>query len=651
VSTNLIQAAKARFAQVTNLKTLPIAEFVQACSTDASLYRNVYERLIDAIGKPEIVNTASDPRLSRIHSNRVIRVYPSFGDFFGNGLTAAIDDILSFLRSAAAGQEESRQVLYLLGPVGSSKSSLADRLKRMVEREPLWVVTDEAGEMSPCMDNPLAILHLIGDPAALAAEANIPVQRVKTAKPSPWLVQKFKDVEGDLTKLFARQVYPSELLQLAVSRVEPADENNQDVSSIVGKTNLRALAKYDQDHPYSYNYCGGLCRANQGVVEFVEIFKAPIKTLHPLLVATQENIFQGTENIGAMPFEGLVLAHSNESEWKDFRADPKHEAFIDRIVTIRVPYCLSYSDEVRVYEKILSGSAYRTAPIAPHTLEMLAQWSVLTRLVEPENSTLYAKLKVYNGENVKDTMPNAKPYEEYREAAGVEEGMSGMSTRFAFKVLSRVFNLRPDDVQANPVDLMYVIQETLKSEQLPDEKVDQYVSFIKNTLQPRYFEDLEKVLRAAYLDSFDSFGQNLFDRYVAFAAAWLADEQCKDPETHDMLDRKRLDQELESIERAAGINNPKDFRSEITHYVLRYQSKNGGANPPWQAYEKMKVVIEKRMFSATENILPVISFGPKQDRELEEKHTRFVERMMERGYSPSQIKQLVSWWANHKKAS
>jgi serine protein kinase len=290
-------------------------------------------------------------------------------------------------------------------------------------------------------------------------------------------------------------------------------------------------------------------------------------------------------------------------------------------------------------------------PIAPGTLKMLAQWMILTRLKEPENSTVYAKLRVYNGENVKDTMPNAKPYEEYRDAAGVDEGMDGMSTRFAFKVLSAVFDLRPEEFQANPIDLMYVIEEAIKKEALVEEKHQKYLDFIKSFLQPKYYEFLEKELRTAYLESYSSFGQNMFERFVLFAEAWINDEQCRDPETHTLLNRETLNQKLEEIEKAAGITAAKEFRNDIVHYVLRYKAKNEGKAPRWDQYEKIKTVIEKRMFSATEQIMPVIAFGPKQDSDTEEKHQGFVKRMVEKGYTVAQVRVAVAWFcANRKNA-
>ena len=103
---------------------------------------------------------------------------------------------------------------------------------------------------------------------------------------------------------------PSVLRQIAITKTEPGDENNQDISSLVGKVDIRKLEHLSQDDPDAYSYSGGLCLANQGLLEFVEMFKAPIKMLHPLLTATQEGNFKGTEGFSAIPFNGVIVAHS-----------------------------------------------------------------------------------------------------------------------------------------------------------------------------------------------------------------------------------------------------------------------------------------------------------------------------------------------------
>ncbi len=157
---------------------------------------------------------------------------------------------------------------------------------------------------------------------------------------SPWCYKRLEAFGGDISRFRVAKIQPSRLRQIAIAKTEPGDENNQDISSLVGKVDIRKLETYAQNDPDAYSYSGGLNRANQGVLEFVEMFKAPIKMLHPLLTATQEGNYIGTENIGAIPFTGVILAHSNEAEWQSFKANKNNEAFIDRICVIKVPYCL-----------------------------------------------------------------------------------------------------------------------------------------------------------------------------------------------------------------------------------------------------------------------------------------------------------------------
>lgn len=271
----------------------------------------------------------------------------------------------------------------------------------------------------------------------------------------------------------------------AAPPTEPGDENNQDISALVGKVDIRKLEEYPQNDADAYSYSGALCRANQGLMEFVEMFKAPIKVLHPLLTATQEGNFKGTEGFGAIPFDGVVLAHSNESEWKAFRNNKHNEAFLDRIYIVKVPYCLRVSEEVKIYEKLIRSSSLSQAPCAPGTLKMMSQFAVLTRLKEPENSSIFSKMQVYDGESLKDTDPKAKSMQEYRDYAGVDEGMSGVSTRFAFKIISKVFNFDSAEVAANPVHLMYVLEQQIEREQFPADTEQKYIAYIKEMLAPR----------------------------------------------------------------------------------------------------------------------------------------------------------------------
>ncbi|MGB5252529.1 MAG: PrkA family serine protein kinase [Sedimenticolaceae bacterium] len=623
-------------------EVMSLDEYLALCKNDPMAYAGPAERLLAAIGDPEVINTHDDPRLSRIFQNKVIRRYPAFADFYG--MEEPIEHLVSYLKHAAQGLEEKKQILYLLGPVGGGKSSLAEKLKELMQHTPFYAIQD-----SPVFESPLGLFSADEDGAILEEDYGIPRRHLRNIM-SPWAVKRLQEFNGDISRFKVVKLYPSILEQVAIAKTEPGDENNQDISSLVGKVDIRQLEHYAQNDADAYSYSGALCRANQGLMEFVEMFKAPIKVLHPLLTATQEGNYNPTEGLSALPFQGIILAHSNESEWQSFRNNKNNEAFLDRVYIVKVPYCLRVTEETQIYHKLLRDSSLNRAPCAPGTLQMMAQFSVLTRMKEPENASIYSKMRVYDGENLKDTDPKAKSVQEYRDYAGVEEGMTGISTRFAFKILSQVFNFDHSEVAANPVHLLYVLERQIVREHLPPEVEDHYLSFLKEYLAPRYADFIGKELQTAYLESYAEYGQNIFDRYVTYADYWIQDQEYRDPDTGEMMNRAGLNEELEKIEKPAGISNPKDFRNEIVNFVLRARANNNGANPKWTSYEKLRAVIEKKMFSNTEELLPVISFNAKASEAEKKKHEEFVDRMVDKGYTPKQVRLLSEWYLRVRKS-
>lgn len=617
---------------------MSMQDYFKGCTKDKSFYASPAERILKAIGEPTIVDTSKTSRLSRIFGNRLIKTYEPFKAFFG--LEDTIERIVSFFKHSAQGLEESKQILYLLGPVGSAKSSLAETLKSLVEKEAIYALKYK-DEVSPILESPLGLLD-----ASHAEELGIP-ERYLQFKMSPWARSCLADADGDLKKFKVVKLYPSQLNQKGISKTEPGDDNNQDISSLVGKINIRMLEHFNQDDPRAYSFSGGLCLGNRGMLEFVEMFKAPIKMLHPLLTATQESNYVGTEQIGSIPFDGIILAHSNQTEWDSFKNDAKNEAFIDRVFIVKVPYNLRTTEEVKIFKKLINNSELAGAPCAPHTLEMLAKFSVASRLVEPKNSSIYSKMQVYNGEAIKDKDPKAKSLQEYKDLSGVMEGMSGISTRFCFKVLSQVFNYDSEEVAANPVHLMYILEEAIRQEQFPTENEEALLDFIKDYLAKDYAKKIEKDIQTAYLDSYAEYGQAVFDRYILFADNWVDDRDYRDADTGQLYNREQLDKELSVIEKSAKISNPKDFRHEVVNYALRHRARHNGENPKWTSYAKLQRVIEHHMFGKTEDLLPVISFdgGSNEDKK---KNKDFIKRMIDLGYTAKQVRLLYEWFLRYK---
>ncbi|MBM3092878.1 PrkA family serine protein kinase, partial [Ensifer sp. T173] len=331
---------------------LSLQEYLLACRDDRSMYATAPERMVAAIGEPQLIDTSADERLGRIFANRTIKIYPSFADFYG--MEDTIERIVGYFRYAAQGLEERKQILYLLGPVGGGKSSLAERLKKLMEQQPIYTLAID-GKISPVFESPLGLFDRdrMGD--LLEDKYGIAKRRL-TDLVSPWATKRLDEIGGDISKFSVVKLTPSRLRQIAIAKTEPGDENNQDISALVGKVDIRQLENFSQADPDAYSYSGGLNRTTQGLLEFVEMFKAPIKVLHPLLTATQEGSYNGTENFGAFPYQGVVLAHSNESEWLQFKHNKNNEAFLDRILVVKVPYCLRVTEERLIYEKLLRES-------------------------------------------------------------------------------------------------------------------------------------------------------------------------------------------------------------------------------------------------------------------------------------------------------
>ena len=573
---------------------MSMEEYLEDCKTTPDLYANPWERLLKAIGEPEIIDYRKETNLRTVFENLPMPRYPGLKDFYG--MEEAGKQIVSFIRSAAQGGEESKQILYLLGPVGGGKSSLAKRITQLMEQEAFYAVKG-----SPIFDNPLSAFDLRRNGKMLETQYHIDGRYLQTTM-SPWMLQELKRHGGDIRKFRVVKLYPSISGQCAISRVEASDKNNKDVSSIIGKVDLSKLEDgLSQNDPRAYGYSGGLNRGNRGVMEYVEMFKDPIDTLNPLLTATQDRQYNGTEAIGALPFEGIILAHSNEAEWGKFKNDKTNEAFIDRCKTIKVPYTLRLTEEKKIYEKYIGGTLLRHRACAPGTTEMQAKFAVLTRLTEPQDkSSAETKMKVHDGERTND--PKAKTLKAYRDEAynaGHREGMKGWSVRDSHKAISDTFNFHAaeGEVSASPIDLMFILQRMIKEQDLPNETRDHYLLIIEKILKPEYAKMAENHIKEALVESFASYGQGVFERYFKYAELSLEDDDDHiDPFTKTPINKAAITKELESIEKHGNISNAVNFRNEVVRFVNRYQRDHNHEMPDWKGFRKFAEAIEKKIF-------------------------------------------------------
>ena len=644
---------KKRAYEAQKPKLLKIEEFLEMCREDPSLYQSVHGKLLKQFGEPEFIDPETRENANLIHGVRPLPRYPAFADFYG--MEEVIESVASFLRHADQNLEERRQVLYLKGPVGSAKSSIAEKLKALFSSEgiciPVLVYLPDGEEdeqmVIPCNCHPFMVFDR-EDVDEVSEEYSIPKSAFdRRLTKHPLFVKYWDESEGNLDHFRVELVRPSEVKQIAITKTEPGDENSQDITTYTGNVNLSKLGIHAQNDPEAYAYDGALSTANQGMLECVEVFKSPPKVLLPLLTATQEGTYKPSEGFGAIPFDGLILAHSNESEWESFTKNPDNEAFIDRFEVVDCPYNLRVSEEVKILKKIISNSEISKAPVAPYSFEVMAQLAVLTRLVVPENSPVELKMRVYDGEDMQGEEGH-KPYSEYlREARGKNEGKFGLSTRFGFKTMSHAFNYDSQELGVNPVHVISVLEKRL--DKVLNSKVREAAqNYLKEFIIPNYMKVLEVHIRQSFTKTNEEACQNAFENYYHMAEHWIKGESTNHLISGVELSTDALNKALAEMEVGLGVPDIKLYRKEFCDLYLRHLAANQSVPPRWNSNGVFSKVIESYMLSGMEKVLPSISKMMSEPENMQEDQLEYLKNMEELGYSKRQA-QIVSLWYIHKK--
>lgn len=638
---------------------MTLMEYFESCRNNPLNYASPAERLIQGIidrGTPEIIDTAQrNDDMRRVFQSRKIKTYPAFGDFYGiENTVIAVND---FLRAAAAGSEQKKQILLLMGPVGTAKSSLAHRLEEIMETQPVFALKEkgEDGEISPVLDNPLALLTLEQEMQKKAMQKwDIPAYVFKDLKLSSWAHKRLDEAGGDFNAAFeVVKTYPSKPHKRGIGYLQAKDDQTQDVSELIGRPDMNKMGEgLPENDPDVYLYSGGFPNANRGLLHLSEAIKMSDVIFNPVLDAVQDR--ETATPCGNLPVDSVIIATTNQSEWDKFRKNPVNEALMDRIVLAKVPYTLRYSEEEKIYDKALSHSKDSQHPVAPKTLEILAKFAVMTRLSDHESLSkwdLDIRAQVLNGEipdKPSGQLPSIGDLYKADIEHELEQGMHGFSTRSAFKTLSDTFNIHAndDEFSADPITLIDVLTSNIeKDDKLTHETKKKYKVIISSYIVPKYRDFIAQEIEGAYVGVNDHVCQTMFDRYIAMADAWCAREDFKD-DSH-VMSRDELDAKLEEFEAPAGIGNAAEFRQDVTSYINRMAARRAReeAGPvKWNEYAKMGNAIRKRFSSLAEGMSEVIRLDtPVVDEKDEKKRSDFLAAMEEKGYTPEMTRRAVAY--------
>jgi serine protein kinase len=596
-----------------------------------------HARMHDIIMRPGVgdIQETNDPRIKRLYKDESVKVYNFFTDEFF-GIEKTIAQIVRYFHAASLKGEESRQVLYLMGPVGSGKSSLVEKLHRgLEESNPIFAI-----EGCPMFEEPL---HLIPRHLRKEFEKMLGVHIEGDLCP----VCRFRlksEFNGRYEEFPVGTIEFSKRARVGLGVVPPVDPNNQDTSVLIGSEDISKLDLYSEGDPRVLELNGALNIGNRGMVEFIEVFKNEIEYLHCMITATQEKVIPAPGRHGLVYVDTVIVAHSNEAEWQKFKADHTNEAILDRIVVVKVPYNLRLSEEIKIYQKIIRHSDFK-AHVAPHTLDIASMFAILSRLEPTNKCDLMTKLKLYNGEEVVEKGRTKKvDVEELREATK-REGMSGISTRFIMKALDNALSDNTTGNCINPINVREALINMVKEADLPDDTRKQYLEFLQDTLHKEYLELLEKEITRAFVYSYQEQAEALFQNYLDHAEAYVNKSKVKDRNTKEELApdesfMKSIEEQIAIIGSAAD-----GFRQEVIAYL--WAANRRGEKIDYGSYEPLKEAIEKKLMTSVRDISRIITKARTRDEEQSEKYNAMVKNLLDHGYCPNCVDVILKYAANN----
>jgi len=610
-------------------------DYVEIVRENPEVAMLAHQRIYNLISKAgfEVVKTDEDPRLRRIYGNDIIKKYKFFENFYG--IDKTIMKIVRYFHSAAMAGEESRQVLYLVGPVGSGKSSIMEEIKRALEAsQEIYALKGCPMQEEPLHLVPYKLRSRFEEILNVKIEGDLcPVCRYRLKNEYGGRYEEFPVIKTGFS-VSARR---------GIGVVPPVDPNNQDTSVLIGSVDISKIDLYPEDDPRVLSLNGAFNVGNRGVVEFIEVFKNETEYLHAMITATQEKYIPSPGKGPMIYFDGVILAHSNEAEWNKFKSDHTNEAILDRIVKIEIPYCLELNEEIKIYEKILRKSRFR-AHIAPHTIEVASMFAILTRLAPSSKVDLMTKLKIYNGEEIVEKgMTRKIDIAELREEAP-REGMTGISTRFIMKALDMALSESEYDC-INPISVMEMLIRSVKELSISEEEKNKYIRFIQDSVKKEYNKILEKEITKAFIYGYREQAESLFNNYLDHAEAYVNRTRIKDPNTGEELEPD--EKFMRSIEEQIGITeaSAKGFRADVTAYMF-FVMRNGG-KLDYCSYEPLKEAIEKKLTASVKELSRIITKAKVRDEEQNRKYNTMVAEMKRNGYCDHCCNVVLKYSANN----
>ncbi|MDM5297305.1 PrkA family serine protein kinase [Bacillus pumilus] len=606
-------------------------------------WEGTFSEYLDIIKENPLVAQSAHSRVyhmikdSGIEEENGVRTYKFFDqELFG--LEESLERLVEeYFHPAAKRLDVRKRILLLMGPVSGGKSTLVTRLKRGLEE---YSLTDSGAVYAikgcPMHEDPL---HLI--PQNLREdfyrEYGIRVQ----GNLSPLnLMRLEEEYDGRIEDVRVERIFFSEDKRTGIGTFSPSDPKSQDIADLTGSIDFSTIAEFgSESDPRAYRFDGELNKANRGMMEFQEMLKCDEKFLWHLLSLTQEGNFKAGR-FALISADELIVAHTNETEYRSFISNKKNEALHSRIIVMPIPYNLKVSEEERIYHKMISESDVADVHIAPHTLKVAAMFSILTRLKEPKRSDidLVKKMRLYDGESVEGFQ--SVDIEEMKKEFH-DEGMSGIDPRYVINRISSTI-IRKNMESINALDVLRSLKEGLDQHpSISSEDRERYLNFI-SVARKEYDDMAKKEVQKAFVYSYEESAKTLMDNYLDNVEAYCNKNKLRDPLTgEEMNPDEKL---MRSIEEQIGIseNAKKAFREEILIRISAYARK--GKRFDYNSHERLREAIQKKLFADLKDVVKITTSTKTPDEQQLKKVNEVVARLIdEHGYNSTSANELLKY--------
>jgi serine protein kinase len=553
------------------------------------------------------------------------------------GTYQAIHDIMKFLKASARRTETGKRILIMVGPVSSGKSTIASMMKRGLERDK---TAKYAIKNCPIHEEPLHLIPVDVRPywekeLGVKIEGGLCPVCLQEHGDKPW-----EDVPVE-------KVLFSEQKRVGIGTFQPSDPKSQDISELIGRVNMSKMTRYGETDPRAYQFNGELQIANGGMIEYIEILKADVKFHYVLLTAAQEQVIK-SPGFPQMYIDTLILSHTNQTEFDTFKADKKNEALHDRMYPVYVPWNVKVSDEIKIYQKMISESDFRNIHISPGALKVAAQFAVMSRLkVSSKISSLIEKMKIYDGEISEEMKKQEVDVKALRDEGRVQgEGMSGVSPRFIINAINVALGMKEDKKCVDAIDILRALRQNFDHQiGITDEEKTKYINLLlgeKESVSYEYKQFARKEVNMSFLSAYDEQAQSLFENYMMNVAAYVGKEKVTDSITGETSDPD--EKLMRSIEEPIGIPSPSkdEFRKTIFYHKASKLEK--GQPFTFKDYGPLREGIEKKLINDLKNVvsLTIADKTVNEDKAKRRRHTA-IQNLINRGYCDECANRLLQF--------